>query len=102
LSQIRRGGSQQQKWRFASSVGSSPLVAHPLLQHEFAHPRGFKGWLDNASGTVSGNDASIFDALVRLHPQGAATGPHFLGACAIALYGEPVPLTGGNHTHFRS
>lgn len=74
--------------------------AYSVLQHEFAHALGFNGWLDNSSGTVPGNDASTFDALVGLHPQGTGTGLYFLGAAAMAAYGGPVPLTDGNYTHF--
>ena len=81
-------------------VPSSQTDAYSVLQHEFAHALGFNGWLDSSTGTVPGNDASTFDALVGQHPQAAGTGLYFLGAAAMAAYGGPVPLTDGNYTHF--
>lgn len=81
-------------------VPASQTDAYSVLQHEFAHALGFNGWLDSSTGTVPGNDASTFDALVGEHPQGAGTGLYFLGAAAMAAYGGPVPLTDGNYTHF--
>lgn len=83
-----------------SPVPLSQTDAYSVLQHEFAHALGFNGWLDSSTGTVPGNDASTFDALVGEHPQGAGTGLYFLGSSAMALYGGPVPLTDGNYTHF--
>ena len=81
-------------------VPQTQTDAYSVLQHELAHALGFNGWLDNHTGSVPGNDASTFDALVGAHPQAAGGGLYFLGAAAMAAYGGPVPLTDGNYTHF--
>lgn len=84
----------------SAPVPPTQTDAYSVVQHEFAHALGFNGWLDNSSGTVPGQDASTFDALVGLSAQGGSTALYFLGASAMAVYGGPVPLTDGNYTHF--
>ena len=66
-----------------------------VLAHEMGHALAFNGWTDPSTYQLPGNYESPFDALITL----IDGKPYFTGAHAEAVYGGPVPLTGGNVMH---
>lgn len=70
--------------------------ARSVLLHEFGHAFGFNGWRDWATAQLSTGYQSTFDQFVT---GGSGSPAYFTGPQAMALYGGPVPLTGGNLFH---
>lgn len=71
------------------AVQPGKFDAVSFFLHEIGHALGFNGRGDNATGIVSGQFLSTYDALVQT--QGGF--PVFTGTNAMAVYGGPVPLS---------
>ena len=70
-------------------VAPTKFDAVSFFLHEVGHALGFNGRGDEATGVVSGQFLSTYDALVQTQ-NGF---PVFTGANAMAVYGGPVPLS---------
>jgi hypothetical protein len=75
--------------RRTAPVPSDRLDAVSVFMHELGHALAFNGWLDPATGELSGNAISTYDRHV-LHD---GTEFYFVGLEAIKHHGGPIPLS---------
>jgi hypothetical protein len=74
-------------------VGKTDAVS--IFLHEMGHILAINGFRDNFNGSLPSNFESTFDELVTFEG-----GDFFFnGPRAMALYGQPVPLTFGTYAH---
>jgi Ca2+-binding RTX toxin-like protein len=67
-----------------------------VLIHEIGHVLGFTGYYDEAANSFSGNYNTTYDQrLTQLNGETYFTGPN-----THALYGQDVPLTNNNYSHY--
>jgi hypothetical protein len=81
-----------QRW---TPVPTERTDAVSLFAHELGHALAFNGWWDQPQGRPPLNYGSTWDLLTFF--DGSAL--YFIGAAAMALYGDRVPVTVGNNFH---
>ena len=79
-----------------ATVPNNRVDANFFFMHEFGHALGFNGWRDLFDGHLpDGTYQSTYDEHVTFDGENF----FFTGPNAVAVYGEPVPLTYGNIFH---